>query len=251
MHGVIFIGAILALAPAALAESALDAIKLLPADQSARIARIEGREGAPEPERWYILTQDPTADSGVHEFVVSNGQVVASRSLSQFADNLKPTDILGDLPLIDSDTAARIAEDFAAANGHIVSSISYDLKKDPATGTPAWTISCMDDKGAKLGSIVVTAGKGTILSHKGFPKEPSPDASPAPSPDLATAAVTPSPAITPGAAAPIATPLPDATVVQPVHHHHHPSPSPSAKPAGVVSKTLNTVGHTLQKLLPF
>jgi hypothetical protein len=253
MRGAIFIGTILlALVPATFAESALDAVKLLPDGAAARIARIEGREGTPSPDRWYILTQDPTADKGVHEFVVSAGQVVASRSLSQFAESLKPADMLGSLPLIDSDTAARIAEDFAAANGHIVSSISYDLKKDPATGTPAWTVSCMDDTGIKLGSVVVTAGKGSILSHKGFPKEPSFSPSPTPAPDLATAAETPAVASTPAAVVATSSPIPDGTVIEPVapvHHHHHPSPSP--KPQGPVTKTLDSVGRTLQKFLPF
>lgn len=235
MRGVIIIGTILAFAPALLAESALDAIKLLPGAQSARIARIEGREGAPEPERWYILTQDPTADNGVHEFVVSNGQIVASRSLSQFADNLKPEDMLGGLPVIDSDKAAKVARDFATANGDIVATLSYDLKKDATTGTPVWTISCIDDKGAKLGCVVMTAGKGDVVSHDGFPLEPAPPPTPRPIP-LAVAADSH---------------LADHTDVEPVHHYHHLSPSPSPKPAGVVSKTLNTVGHTLQKLLPF
>jgi hypothetical protein len=125
MRSAISIAVILTLLPAAYAETALDAIKQLPADQAARIARIEGRGGAPDPDRWYILTQDPAADNGVHEFVVSNGEVVASRAISQFADSLKPEDILGDVPLtIDSDKAAKLAHDYAEANGAVVASIN-------------------------------------------------------------------------------------------------------------------------------
>jgi len=247
MRGVIIIGTILALAPAALAESALDAVKLLPPGQSARIARIEGREGAPDPDRWYILTQDPAADNGVHEFVVSNGQVVASRSLSQFADTLKPGDILGDLPLIDSDKAAKLAQYYAAANGEIITTINYELKKDAVTGAPVWTISCIDDKGAKLGNIVVTAGKGDVVSHDGFLIEPAPVAGASPSP----VAEKKEPHFQTYANPDVATVANSSaadTETETLHHHR---PSPSPKPKSVVTKTLDTVGHTLQKFLPF
>ena len=64
MRGFFQIAAALIFLPAAYAETAFDAIKELPKDQAARIARIEGRDGTPDPDRWYILTQDPKADNG-------------------------------------------------------------------------------------------------------------------------------------------------------------------------------------------
>jgi hypothetical protein len=237
MRRAIFIAVILAVVPAGLAESALDAVKLLPPGEAARIARIEGREGSPDPERWYIQTQDPTAENGVHEFVVSNGQIVASRSVSQFADSLTPGDILGDVTVINSDKAARLACSYAAANSGTFATINYDLRKDPATGTPTWTISCIDATGTKLGSIVVTATTGDVISHDGFPIEPAPAAT--------RSLVAENKELHPETHA-----NPDAAGEPIIHHHHH-LPSPTPTPKSVITKTFDTVGHTLQKILPF
>lgn len=179
MRGLFQIGALLTLLPATYGETALDAIRQLPKEQAARIARIEARGGTPEPERWYILTQDPTAENGVHEYVVSKGEIVASRSVSQFAESLKLDDILdAQLLKIDSDKAAKLAHNYAEANGVAVTGVNYELKKDGPDTAPAWTISCVDDKGGKVGAVVMTAGKGNVISHEGFALEPPPAATP-------------------------------------------------------------------------
>jgi hypothetical protein len=246
MRSAISIAVILTLLPAAYAETALDAIKQLPADQAARIARIEGRGGAPDPDRWYILTQDPAADNGVHEFVVSNGEIVASRAISQFADSLKSEDILGDAPLtIDSDKAAKLAHDYAEANGAVVASINYELKKDGPDATPVWTISCLDDKGNKVGVIVVTAGKGNVVSHDGFALEPAPEATPGPiakkkeEPRFDTYAKSDVVAAS--------SPASDGDDSDPGNpHRRRPKKQESA-----ITKTFDDVGRTLHKYLPF
>ena len=80
------------LAAADPAGSALNAIKQLPRGEAKKIARIEAREGTPYPDRWYIIVNDPKDENGVHEYVVSGGEVVASRNISQFAESVKPTD---------------------------------------------------------------------------------------------------------------------------------------------------------------
>lgn len=251
MRGIISMASIFALARVACAESALDAIKELPKDQAGRIARIEARDGTPDPDRWYILTQDPAADNGVHEFVVSNGEIVASRAVSQFADSLKPDDILGTTPLnIDSDKAAKLAHDYAEANGAVVTSMNYELKKDGPDAAPAWTVSCMDDKGNKVGQVVVTAGKGNVVSHDGFTLEPEPEATPGATPrkkepprfetyanpDVPVAA-------TSGTAA-------EGEDVVDANGHHHHRKAPAKKP-NPIAKTFQNVGRTLEKLNPF
>jgi hypothetical protein len=237
------------LASAAHGESALDAIKELPRDQAARIARIEARDGTPEPDRWYILTQDPAADNGVHEFVVSNGEIVASRAVSQFADSLKPDDVLGAAPLnIDSDKAAKLAHAYADANGAVVTSINYELKKDGPDAAPAWTISCMDDKGNKVGVVVVTAGKGNVVSHEGFTLEPEPEATPSRKREEPRFETYAKPEVAPVTVAGSAASDDDMDDGKPGHHHHKHPPAKSPNP---IAKTFQDVGRTLQKFNPF
>ena len=262
MRGAFAIGTVLTLLPAVQArrgETALDAIKDLPKEQAAHVARIEARGGTPQPDRWYILTQDPGADNGVHEFVVSNGEIVASRAVSQFAESLKADDVVGADPLkIDSDKVAKLAHDYADANGATVASMNYELKKDGPDAAPAWTVSCLDDKGNKVGSIVVTAGKGNVVAHDGFSLEPEAAPTPGetkkrqPEPHFETYAkpeVAPDASPAASGTAPAVASNDDDTDGKPgLHHHKH---TPAKKPENGVQKTFDSVGRTLKKILPF
>lgn len=164
----------LVLAPAALhATTALDAIKLLPKERRSRVVRIEGRDGAPEPGRWHILVSDPAAQNGLKEFVVADGAIVAERAISQFAESLTPDQMLGDGVRYNSDRAAQLAQQFALVNGVTVATIGYQLRKDAPTSIPMWRLTCLDANGREVGSLTVTATKGWVISHQGFPVEPA------------------------------------------------------------------------------
>lgn len=242
-------------ARAAFAETALDAVKELPKEQAGRIARIEARDGTPSPDRWYILTQDPAAENGVHEFVVTDGEIVASRSVSQFAESLTADDILGGQPMkIDSDKAAKVAKAYAEANGAVVASMNYELKKDGTDAAPAWTISCMDEKGNKVGAVIVTAGKGNVVSHEGFTLEPetetTPEATPRKKKEEPRFETYAKPEVAPPAAATVgslAVDGSDAADDGKTHHHR----TASKKQESGIAKTFQSVGRTLEKLNPF
>jgi hypothetical protein len=156
------------------ATTALSAIKLLPKGDLKRIARIEARDGNPTPERWYILAYNPQDEAGLHEYVVAGGEVVASRALSQFAEGLKPEEVIGNEGLrVDSDRAGKLALQYAQANNVVPATFSYQLRKDADDGTPVWNVTCVDAAGKALGGVVVAANKGSVLSHTGFAIEPT------------------------------------------------------------------------------
>lgn len=153
--------------------TALDALKLLPKDAAKRLARIEAREGTPSPERWYLLVHDPAEQRGVREFVVAGGKFVTSRTLSQFADTLKPADVIGaDTVKVDSSHVAKLAAAFAEANGAKVGSLNYELARDAASNLPAWKVTVLDASGDQIGVLAVNATRGAILSAEGFEKSP-------------------------------------------------------------------------------
>jgi hypothetical protein len=79
---------------AAAGESALSALAALPAEERANLARIEGPDGNPRPERWYIDFFTTDTETGVREYVVAGHQIVARRELSQFASELAAGDVL-------------------------------------------------------------------------------------------------------------------------------------------------------------
>ena len=163
------------------ANSALAALKLLPRGEAKRLARIEARDGTPVPERWYFIVHDPKSETGVHEYVVAGGEIVASRDVSQFAENLRVEDVVGgDALKVNSDRAAKLAQQYALANDVNVTAMQYELKKDGAAAAPLWRVTCLGEDGKELGRLIISAGKGTVVSHEGFAAEPPPPAPPAP-----------------------------------------------------------------------
>jgi hypothetical protein len=173
----LFAGTGLCFAAADSAGSALNAIKQLPRGEAKKIARIEARDGTPTPERWHILVNDPKDENGLHEYVVSGGEVVASRNLSQFAESLKPTDVIGSSNVkVDSDKLSNLAQQYAVANNVAIAKLNYSLSKQGADAAPLWTVTCLDEAGRQLGQIVVSAGKGVVVSHDGFTADPGANA---------------------------------------------------------------------------
>ena len=155
-------------------NTALGALKLLPKDAAKRLARIEARDGRPQPERWHLLVHDAAAPTGMREFVATGGKLVANRTLSQFADSLHPAEVVGAASVkVDSDILVRIVASFVVANGARFGSLSYELGKDVPTGVPHWRVTILDPNGVKVGVLLLDATKGTVLSHEGFEKEPA------------------------------------------------------------------------------
>jgi hypothetical protein len=182
MRPLVFLTAVLCLAGTSLvsaresANTALNAIKQLPRGEYKRIARIEGRDGAPTPERWHIIVHDPKDENGVHEYVVAGGEVVASRTVSQFVEYVKADDILREsMVKVDSDKLGALATEYAAVNNVPVASFNYALKKEGVDAVPLWVVTCFDDQERQVGQLVVSAGKGTVISHDGFTADPSPE----------------------------------------------------------------------------
>jgi hypothetical protein len=154
-------------------STALGAIKVLPRGEWKKIARIEARDGTPTPERWHIIVHDPKDENGLHEYVVAGGEVVASRTVSQFAESVKAEDVVNSSALkVDSDKVAKLAQAYAQANNITLVALDYALKKEGAEASPLWNVKCFDEFGKEVGRLVVSAGKGTVVSHEGFTAEP-------------------------------------------------------------------------------
>ncbi len=154
--------------------SAFQAVRLLPKQDAARVVRVVGRDGALQPDRWYVLVYDPAAESGVREYAVVGGEIGAVREISQFATKLLPEQILGQETLrVDSDKVARIARAYAMCNDVPVRRLHFDLAKDGERAVPVWLVACMDEGGRKLGQLMVSASGGSVLAHDGLPIVPA------------------------------------------------------------------------------
>lgn len=219
------------------AASALDAVKLLPRTEAKKLARIEGREGTPDPERWYLLTYDELSETGLREFVVASGEVVASRTLSQFAETVQSEDVIGpEAVKFDSDKAARLAQLFATANHMTIAAMHYQLRKSGPEAVPLWTVTCINPAGQELGRLVVSATRGSVISHEGFAIQP-----PLPPPAPASiAAATPAPTVKPKPKRKTPSEMPTAT------------PMPVEAPPAVAERPgfFDRMRGSIQKVLP-
>ena len=231
MRSVVLLLSLLAtLAPAQEAMTALDALKLLPKDVLKKLARIEAREGAPWPQRWYFLVYDAAEPRGLREFVVANGKIEASRTLSQFADELKPADVIGAAAVnLNSDEAVGIAAQFAMANSSRLGTVNYELSK--INTTPIWRLTCLNQQGDEIGVVSLHATKRTVLGHDGFEIVPEGRA-----PTARPSEITPVVATPPHAAAPKAAPSakpaakPGARPVEKPEAPATPQPAPKSGP---------------------
>jgi len=150
-------------------STALNALKLLPKEQAKNLAVIEARDGTPMPERWHLLVHDKESETGLREYVIAGGEIVASRIISQFAQSLTAQDVIGLEALkCDSDQVARIAQDYAMANNVTAVAMNYKLKKEGPDAAPLWHVTCFDGSGNELGHIVLSAEKGNVVSRDGF-----------------------------------------------------------------------------------
>jgi hypothetical protein len=156
--------------------SAFEAVGLLPAEEQAALARIEGRDGTPNPERWHLLLYDPAGEAGLREVTVADGKIAGSHPVSQFAQSIAKSEVFaGNSLLFDSVHVGRIAQEYCRTNGVTALALHYSLRKGGPDAAPAWTVICVNAKGEELGQIVVTAGNGTVTYHPGFAAEPRPE----------------------------------------------------------------------------
>jgi hypothetical protein len=154
---------------------ALSALKLVPQDKAANVARIVGRDGTPAPERWYFVTYDAAEQNGLREYVVAKGELVAARPISQFASQVTAADVIGvEGVKVDSKRAGEIAADYARANNAALSTLNYELLREGAEAAPVWKVTCIDGAGKQLGVVTMTASHGAVILHDGFPIEPKP-----------------------------------------------------------------------------
>ena len=232
------------------ALSALDALRLLPRGDGKRLVRIVARDGTPVPERWHFLVHDAKAENGLREYVVVGGEVVASREVSQFAESLHADDVVGaDAVKVDSDRAAKQVQQYAERNKLTVKTLHYELKKAGAATGPLWTVACLDAAGKEVGQLVISASRGTVLSHLGFAVEPTSLSPITPAPEEkprlpVIAAPAPKATAAPKiASAPKATPIPVAVAI-PVEPPVAPAATPEPKKPGI----LDRVGSGLQKV---
>lgn len=169
---------LLALTTAAFAAepaNGLQAAKAIPKTMAKSFAGLSARGGAPVPEKWLVLVNDPKAASGAREFTVASGVVVSTKEGSDYAPVIGPENRIDSAKVrVDSDLASELVAAYAATNNSVPAAFDFDLRQSGEGASPLWTIAALDVSGAKLGTVVIAADSGAVISHEGFANEPTP-----------------------------------------------------------------------------
>lgn len=161
---------------AATAGPALSGIKVLesqPYAATAKVVEIRGERGAPQPQEWIYLLSDSSARGGVREVVMTNGKITSERTpLRGLAE------LAGHAPLDASALATDADAIFQTVHKEATRAelgfdwIDYTLRADPDSREPLWTVKLYDRMGAPVGTMRLSARKGTVVD----PLQPDPDA---------------------------------------------------------------------------
>jgi hypothetical protein len=168
-----FLALILSSLSSSAAETALSALRALWAADAHNLVRVEARDGLLSPEHWMFTVYDKESRSSLRVLVVAKGEVVTSHDVPPAEAAAQSKELLDSAAVkVDSDEAAERALTYAAANHVKVSAMNFELARQGAKAVPVWIVSCLDQNGAPLGSVVVTASRGNVVASEGFPTAP-------------------------------------------------------------------------------
>ncbi|MGI8889382.1 MAG: hypothetical protein ACR2G0_01165 [Chthoniobacterales bacterium] len=137
-------------------------------DSVNHVISVIGTNGAPQPETWRVLLDDPKAQGGVREVEVTNGKISSERtplrasvegSLGATIDTTKLN--------LDSSGAFTVAQQTAEKSHVIFATADYTLRVDPR-GNPVWIIALQRQNGEPAGTIHIGANHGTITRTEGL-----------------------------------------------------------------------------------
>jgi hypothetical protein len=159
--------------PPADSNSALMALSVLPPEYQGNVVKLSADNGDPDPPKWYVLAYRDSPEGGLFSITIANGEIVQEKPSLNLGELFKnPSPIAVERMTIDSPAAFDIAQQFAAANGKTLDTVSYVLQQTGADSAPAWQIWCYDRGGRYFGYLEITATNGTVISTDGLPREP-------------------------------------------------------------------------------
>jgi len=132
------------------------------------VVSITGVDGNPQPEKWKIMLEDPSAPGRVREVEVADGRVASERAPSRsIAGSTEGATINTARLNLDSSGAYAVAS-HTAENSHAgFSTVSYALRTDER-GEPLWIVTLTNKSSRPIGTIYIGASHGTVRRTEGM-----------------------------------------------------------------------------------
>lgn len=130
-----------------------------------RIVELRGRKGAPQPDTWKIVLEDPQARGGVREFDVARGRIVGeSTPVSRDLGATMDFNLLN----LDSDGAFTVVNQEAQKRNVPFDRIDYTLRSERPGAAPVWIVELYEGRHGKVGTLRIAADSGEIIDQNYF-----------------------------------------------------------------------------------
>jgi hypothetical protein len=152
--------------------SAYDALRVLGResgrDSVDHVISVVGVNGAPQPERWKVLVDDPRARGGVSEIEIADGQIVSQRASGRAVAGSSEGATINTARLnLDSTGAYAVASHTADKSSTQFATASYTLRTDER-GDPIWVVTLQDNAHRPVGTIHISANRGNVTRTEGL-----------------------------------------------------------------------------------
>lgn len=169
MNTRMFLAALAALAPSLLAaaDSALDAVKILPASARESIMKISADNANPDPQTWYFIARNGYGEGTLRSITVQDGQVTSNKrslDIRTLIDDSAPINL--SQVRVDSDDAWGVAKRWVEKRGRRLASASFILQQKGRGAVPVWSVWCYGRDGGYIGRVDVLASTGDIVSSE-------------------------------------------------------------------------------------
>ena len=133
-----------------------------------RVISVTGVDGAPQPETWKVLIEDPRARGGAREVEVTNGEVVSERTPARsVVGSTEGATIKTTRLNLDSSGAYAVASHTADKSNTHFATASYTLRTDEH-GDPVWIVTLQNRSSRPVGTIHIGANRGNVTRTEGM-----------------------------------------------------------------------------------
>ena len=131
------------------------------------IVSITGVKGAPQPEKWKIILEDPAA-RGVRELGIADGKIDSDESPDRSTAGSAEGATLNVSRLnLDSSGAFAVASHIADTSHTRFATADYTLRTDERS-EPIWIVTLLNRSSRPVGTIYIGATRGTVKRTEGM-----------------------------------------------------------------------------------
>lgn len=131
------------------------------------IVSITGVKGAPQPEKWKIILEDPEG-RGVRELGIADGKIDSDERPDRLTAGSPEGATLNVSRLnLDSSGAFAVASHIADTSHTRFATADYTLRTDER-GEPTWIVTLLNRSSRPVGTIYIGATRGTVKRTEGM-----------------------------------------------------------------------------------